>query len=355
MCQGESFESALAIGSAGPVVMRVFVKGNAGAFFSDREKIVASLAEDLDVPLLPTSWKVWLCRKVVDVLAELLEAAILSVYTKRRELVEATADANLRLAEAERAAATAAQSSAAAEAAAAAAAAAAETEVAEVATPFDRRVRVALVERLGERTPALLATGRAVELATAAVELALSDYFDARQMNASVEYLLDRHRLSRRLQKMPPSALELFLRKKEQIMGALLEMDADGDGDISLDEFEQGLANLRLELSPADARAIFDVLDADGGGSLQPAELETLIFGRELKEAERADMREGANREQGHSETPPVATPGKEKRSLGRTARSKRTTVAPCRATRPPHAPDAHPIARRAAPWSVWA
>ena len=46
MCQGESFESALAIGSAGPVVMRVFVKGNAGAFFSDREKIVASLAED---------------------------------------------------------------------------------------------------------------------------------------------------------------------------------------------------------------------------------------------------------------------------------------------------------------------
>ena len=106
MCQGESFESALAIGSAGPVVMRVFVKGNAGAFFSEREKIVASLAEDLDVPLLPTSWKVWLCRKVVDVLAELLEAAILSVYTKRRELVEATADANLRLAEAERAAAT---------------------------------------------------------------------------------------------------------------------------------------------------------------------------------------------------------------------------------------------------------
>merc|ERR1719316_2343843 len=81
---------------------------------------------------------------------------------------------------------------------------------------------------------------------------------------------------------MPPSALELFLRRKEQIMGALLEMDADG------------------------------------GGSLQPAELETLIFGRELKEAERADMREGANREQGHSETPPVATPGKEKRSLGR-------------------------------------
>ena len=75
MCQGESFESALAIGSAGPVVMRVFVKGNAGAFFSEREKIVASLAEDLDVPLLPTSWKVWLCRKVVDVLAELLEAA----------------------------------------------------------------------------------------------------------------------------------------------------------------------------------------------------------------------------------------------------------------------------------------
>ena len=342
MCQGESFESALAIGSAGPVVMRVFVKGNAGAFFSDREKIVASLAEDLDVPLLPTSWKVWLCRKVVDVLAELLEAAILSVYTKRRELVEATADANLRLAEAERAAA-------------AAAAAAAEAEVAEVATPFDRRVRVALVERLGERTPALLATGRAVELATAAVELALSDYFDARQMNASVEYQLDHHRLSRRLQKMPPSALELFLRKKEQIMGALLEMDADGDGDISLDEFEQGLANLRLELSPADARAIFDVLDADGGGSLQPAELETLIFGRELKEAERADMREGANREQGHGETPPVATPGKEKRSLGRTARSKRTTVAPCRATRPPHAPDAHPIARGAASWSVWA
>jgi len=32
---------------------QVFVKGNAGAFFSEREKIVAALADDLDVPLLP--------------------------------------------------------------------------------------------------------------------------------------------------------------------------------------------------------------------------------------------------------------------------------------------------------------
>ena len=94
MCQGESFESALAIGSAGPVVMRVFVKGNAGAFFSEREKIVASLAEDLDVPLLPTSWKVWLCRRLSASWQSCWGGHPERVH-QRRELVEATAGASL--------------------------------------------------------------------------------------------------------------------------------------------------------------------------------------------------------------------------------------------------------------------
>ena len=222
MRRDSSFEAALKIENAGPVVMQVFVKGNAGAFFSEREQIVTALADDLDVPLLPPSWKVSLCRRLVDVLAELLEGAIMRVYHSRRERVEATADANLAVAlalaeAAKQRAASAKHAAAAAEAEAAAAGArastAAEAEAAETQVPFDRRVRVALVAQLRERAPYLLATAKAVELAEHAVELALGDYFDGEQMNAAAAYLLDRHRLSRRLATMPDRSLELFLRK----------------------------------------------------------------------------------------------------------------------------------------------
>ena len=93
-------------------------------------------------------------------------------------------------------------------------------------------------------------------------------------------------------------------------MGAILEMDADGDGDVTPKEFAAGLKALRLGLSPAETAQVFEALDADGSGSLQPAELETMLFGRELTPPERAAMREGADRERKHREAqaaPPKA------------------------------------------------
>lgn len=82
-------------------------------------------------------------------------------------------------------------------------------------------------------------------------------------MNNAAEYLLDQQRLSRRLRDAPPTARELLLRKKEQIMAAVLAMDSDSDGEISRAEFEAGLRDLGVELSGAEAMQLFDALDAD--------------------------------------------------------------------------------------------
>ena len=46
---------------------------------------------------------------------------------------------------------------------------------------------------------------------------------------------------------------------------------------------------------------VFAALDADGSGSVQPSELEALLFGRELDAAERAAMRAASNREVRHT------------------------------------------------------
>ena len=84
-------------------------------------------------------------------------------------------------------------------------------------------------------------------------------------------------------------------------MGAILEMDADGDGDVDVDEFGRGLKALQLQLSEAEVKQVFAALDADGSGSVQPSELEALLFGRELTDAERAEMREASSREARHT------------------------------------------------------
>ena len=60
---------------------------------------------------------------------------------------------------------------------------------------------------------------------------------------------------------------ELLLRKKEQILGAVLAMDADGDGSVSSREFAKGMKALGVALSSRDSAALFEALDADGSGS----------------------------------------------------------------------------------------
>ena len=51
-------------------------------------------------------------------------------------------------------------------------------------------------------------------------------------------------------------------------------MDTDGDGDVSPHEFEAGIQRLGLPLSKDETAQLFAALDADGSGSLEPAELE---------------------------------------------------------------------------------
>ena len=166
--------------------------------------------------------------------------------------------------------------------------------------PFDRRVVASLCKSLQLRAPGPL-QGATEGVATRAVELALASTFaSAAQMNDSVAYVLDQIRLARRLRGAPPAARELLLRKKEQILGAVLAMDADGDGSVSSREFAKGMKALGVALSSRDSAALFEALDADGSGSLAPLELEVLLFGRRLDDERRAALLADAHRHTRH-------------------------------------------------------
>merc|ERR1719162_2811450 len=67
--------------------------------------------------------------------------------------------------------------------------------------------------------------------------------------------------------------------------GAFEKFDADGDGEVTKEEFLKGAADMGL--SKAEAEKIFDAADADGGGSLSREEFQ-VAFGAgpdELREA----------------------------------------------------------------------
>ena len=123
-----------------------------------------------------------------------------------------------------------------------------------------------------------------------AVNLAMDSTLDADEMNSAATYLLDQHRLARRLRGAPPAARDLLLRKKEQILCALLEMDADGDGEIDRYELRAGLKALGLGLSDAESDVLFDTMDADRSGAIAPDEVEVLLYGRPLEAARRAHI-----------------------------------------------------------------
>ena len=296
MRRGSSFDDALGIEVAGPVLIKTFVKGGCGDFFSKRDGVVDALADDLDIPVLPQSWKRAVCARVIDTLADVLETALMESFNDHLKKVVAAAVA------AADADATAREAAPAARVAAAAAAAteAAEAEAAVAAVPFDRRVVASLCKSLQLRAPAPL-QGATEGVATRAVELALASTFaSAAQMNDSVAYVLDQIRLARRLRGAPPAARELLLRKKEQILGAVLAMDADGDGAVSSREFAKGMKALGVALSSRDSAALFEALDADGSGSLAPLELEVLLFGRRLDDERRAALLADAHRHTRH-------------------------------------------------------
>jgi hypothetical protein len=223
----------------------------------------------------------------------------------------------------------------------AAAEAALSAEEAELAKPYDVRVRAALAAQLHARIPSSLATDSVEQLVGRAIDLALDATLDAavrrplggveprspprllrphttvcgtpvahrwlsgsrarpQEMNAAATYLLDQHRLSRRLSGAPPAVRELMLRKKEQILCAVLEMDVDGDGEIELSEFRAGLRTLGVALSDDESAQLFATMDADGGGTIQPEEVEVLLFGRPLEAARRAELIASTSRSARH-------------------------------------------------------
>ena len=54
-----------------------------------------------------------------------------------------------------------------------------------------------------------------------------------------------------------------------RVINLFREWDDDGNGSVSKAEFRKGLSILGLDISKEDANALFDTLDADGGGTLE--------------------------------------------------------------------------------------
>lgn len=78
-------------------------------------------------------------------------------------------------------------------------------------------------------------------------------------------------------------------------------MTQDGDGSIAFDEFLHGLDSLGFDVHPADAALLFRSLDIDASGELETPELELVLFGEPLAEAERQKLKGGAARTQKHA------------------------------------------------------
>ena len=164
-----------------------------------------------------------------------------------------------------------------------------------VSIPFASRARAHLLSSLLARAPRLLppaATERAVQFA---IERALTSTFHSEHMSQAVDYMLDQHRLARRLRCVPPGARQLLLQRKEIIYSTLLAMDDDGSGEISEAELLAAAAASRLgvKLTDADAKQVFLALD-DGSGVLRPEHLESLLFGVRLSAEHRASLHAAA-------------------------------------------------------------
>ena len=65
-------------------------------------------------------------------------------------------------------------------------------------------------------------------------------------------------------------------------------------------EFRTGLRKMGLALSAIEARALFATLDSDHSGAIEPTELEQLLFGRTLTNAQRAELHAAARRDVRH-------------------------------------------------------
>jgi Ca2+-binding EF-hand superfamily protein len=59
----------------------------------------------------------------------------------------------------------------------------------------------------------------------------------------------------------------------DSLKEAFIELDADGDGTLSLEEFVQGVKEMGLKMNSKDAKVVFALIDDDGSGSVTLDEL----------------------------------------------------------------------------------
>ena len=123
-----------------------------------------------------------------------------------------------------------------------------------------------------------------------AVEGALTSTFSSEHMSKAVDYLLDQHRLSRRLDRVPTSARKLLLHRKDVIYSTMLAMDDNDNGEIGEEEFLSNIHRLGLPLRSNDARDLFIAFDLDGSGVVRPEQLEKLLFGERLSQERRSSL-----------------------------------------------------------------
>ena len=104
MRRGYNFDKILHIENSGPIIMNVFVKGNAGGLLcpTRRAALDEQFADDIDVPFVPRSWKMHAAGKVMDVVATMLESAIMETYLAALEHVEIATKRELAVASASR-------------------------------------------------------------------------------------------------------------------------------------------------------------------------------------------------------------------------------------------------------------
>ena len=64
---------------------------------------------------------------------------------------------------------------------------------------------------------------------------------------------------------------------KASVKMAFADLDINGDGNIDMDEFKQGLQRLEVQLNDADLSRVFNYIDADKSGTLEMEEFEAVL------------------------------------------------------------------------------
>ena len=72
---------------------------------------------------------------------------------------------------------------------------------------------------------------------------------------------------------LPLNLQESLLENEKSVVELFEELDENGDGVVTVEEFEFGLYDLDLGISEANLNKLYGMLDKDGNGELQYKEL----------------------------------------------------------------------------------